>query len=148
MKSHDKIACETYKLIKAKIMEFKTQKNTPEYNDEAEIKILQKMIKERKDTAKIYYDNGRNDLAEKELNEAAVIEDLLPEIPTESDVVKYLDEHYPDGIEKKQFGSVIKEIKSALVGVDGSIVANVVKNIIKSTTHKLKTCGLAKAQVD
>lgn len=131
MKSHDKIACETYKLIKSKIMEFKTQKNAPEYNDEAEIKILQKMIKERKDTAKIYYDNGRNDLAEKELNEAAVIEDLLPEIPTESDVVKYLDEHYPDGIEKKQFGSVIKEIKSALVGVDGSIVANVVKNIIK-----------------
>lgn len=131
MKSHDKIACETYKLIKSKIMEFKTQKNAPEYNDEAEIKILQKMIKERKDTAKIYYDNGRNDLAEKELNEAAVIEDLLPEIPTESDVVKYLDEHYPDGIEKKQFGSVIKEIKSALVGVDGSIVANVVKNKIK-----------------
>ena len=89
------------------------------------------MIKERKDTAKIYSDNGRNDLAEKELNEAAVIEDLLPEIPTESDVVKYLDEHYPDGIEKKQFGSVIKEIKSAFVGVDGSIVANVVKNRIK-----------------
>lgn len=131
MKSHDKITCETYKLIKAKIMEFKTQKNAPEYNDEAEIKILQKMIKERKDTAKIYSDNGRNDLAEKELNEAAVIEDLLPEIPTESDVVKYFDEHYPDGIEKKQFGSVIKEIKSALVGVDGSIVANVVKNRIK-----------------
>ena len=131
MKSHEKIACETYKLIKAKIMEFKTQKNAPEYNDEAEIKILQKMIKERKDTAKIYYDNGRNDLAEKELNEAAVIEDLLPEIPTESDVVKYLDEHYPDGIENKQFGSVIKEIKSALVGVDGSIVANVLKNRIK-----------------
>ena len=117
--------------ITKKIMEFKTKKNAPEYNDEAEIKILQKMIKERKDTAKIYSDNGRNDLAEKELNEAAVIEDLLPEIPTESDVVKYLDEHYPDGIEKKQFGSVIKEIKSALVGVDGSIVANVVKNIIK-----------------
>ena len=45
MKSHDKVASETYKLIKAKIMEFKTQKNAPEYNDEAEIKLLQKMRK-------------------------------------------------------------------------------------------------------
>ena len=34
MKAHDKVASETYKLIKAKILEFKTQKNAPEYNDD------------------------------------------------------------------------------------------------------------------
>lgn len=131
MKSHDKVASETYKLIKAKILEFKTKKNAPKYNDEAEIKLLQKMIKERKDTAKVYSDNGRPELAEKELAEAAVIDALLPKTPTEDDVVKYIQDHYANGIDKKQMGSVIKEVKSALLGVDGSMVANIVKmNIV------------------
>ena len=56
------------------------------------------------------------------------IEKLLPATPTEEDVVKYVSEKYPDGIDKKQMGVVIKEVKSALVGVDGSIVANIVKS--------------------
>jgi uncharacterized protein YqeY len=128
MKSHDKVASETYKLVKAKILEFKTQKNAPEYTDEAEIKLLQKMVKERKETATIYKTNGRDDLASAELAQADVIEKLLPATPTEEDVVKYVFEKYPDGIDKKQMGVVIKEVKSALVGVDGSIVANIVKS--------------------
>ena len=127
MKAHDKVASETYKLVKAKIMEFKTQKNAPEYTEEAEIKLLQKMVKERKETAEIYKQNNRIDLADAELAQANVIEALLPATPTEDDVVKYINEHYPDGIEKKQMGLVIKDIKSALIGVDGSIVANIVK---------------------
>ena len=127
MKSHDKVASDTYKLVKAKIMEFKTQKNAPEYNDEAEIKLLQKMSKERKDTAKVYPGNGRPDRAEKELAEAAVIDAMLPKTPTEDDVVKYIQDHYANGIDKKQMGMVIKEVKSALLGADGSMVANIVK---------------------
>ena len=127
MKAHDKVASETYKLIKAKILEFKTQKNAPEYNDEAEVKLLQKMSKERKDTAKVYSDNGRPELAEKELAEAAVIDALLPKTPNEDDVTKYINDNYPDGIDKKQMGAVIKEVKSALLGADGSMVANIVK---------------------
>ena len=85
------------------------------------------MVKERKETAEIYKQNNRIDLAEAELAQANVIEALLPATPTEDDVVKYINEHYPDGIEKKQMGLVIKDIKSALIGVDGSIVANIVK---------------------
>ena len=127
MKSHDKVASETYKSVKAKIIEFKTQKNAPEYNDEAEIKLLQKMSKELKDTAKVYSYNGRPELAEKELAEAAVIDALLPKTPTEDDVVKYIQDHYANGIDKKQMGMVIKEVKSALLGADGSMVANIVK---------------------
>ena len=126
-KSHDKAASETHKSVKAKIIEFKTQKNAPEYNDEAEIKLLQKMSKELKDTAKVYSYNGRPELAEKELAEAAVIDALLPKTPTEDDVVKYIQDHYANGIDKKQMGMVIKEVKSALLGADGSMVANIVK---------------------
>ena len=43
----------------------------------------------------------------------------------------YLNENYPDGIEKKMMGGVIKEIKDNLLGADGKTVADCVKNIIK-----------------
>lgn len=128
MKAHDKVSSETYKLIKAKILEFKTQKNAPEYTEEAEIKLLQKMSKERKETAEVYKTNNRNDLAEAELAQAKVIDALLPAVPTEEDVVKYVNDNYPNGIDKKLMGNVIKEVKIALIGVDGSIVAKVVKS--------------------
>ena len=128
MKSKNKIASETFKLIKAKILEFKTQKNAPEYTEEAEIKLLQKMVKEREESAKIYKDAGRNELADAELAQVAVINELLPKIASQEDVENYLNEKYPNGIEKKSMGIVIREVKSEFVGVDGAMVANIVKS--------------------
>jgi len=128
MKSKDKVASETFKLIKAKMLEFKTQKNAPEYTEEAEVKLLQKMVKEREESAKIYKDAGREELAEAELAQANVISELLPKVATQDDVELYLNEYYPNGIEKKSMGMVIKEVKSAFIGVDGGMVANLVKN--------------------
>lgn len=128
MKSKNKIASETFKLIKAKILEFKTQKNAPEYTEEAEIKLLQKMIKEREESSKIYKDAGRNELADAELAQVAIINELLPKIASQEDVENYLNEKYPNGIEKKSMGVVIREVKSEFVGVDGAMVANIVKS--------------------
>lgn len=128
MKSKNKIASETFKLIKAKILEFKTQKNAPEYTEEAEIKLLQKMVKEREESAKIYKDAGRNELADAELAQVSIINELLPKIASQEDVENYLNEKYPNGIEKKSMGIVIKEVKSAFVGVDGAMAANIVKS--------------------
>ena len=128
MKSKNKIASETFKLIKAKILEFKTQKNAPEYTEEAEIKLLQKMVKEREESAKIYKDAGRNELADAELAQVAVINELLPKIASQEDVENYLNNKYPNGIEKKSMGIVIREVKSEFVGVDGAMVANIVKS--------------------
>lgn len=128
MKSKNKIASETFKLIKAKILEFKTQKNAPEYTEEAEIKLLQKMVKEREESAKIYKDAGRNELADAELAQVAIINELLPKIASQEDVKNYLNEKYPNGIEKKSMGVVIREVKSEFVGVDGAMVANIVKS--------------------
>ena len=128
MKSQNKIASETFKLIKAKILEFKTQKNAPEYTEEAEIKLLQKMVKEREESAKIYKDAGRNELADAELAQVSIINELLPKIASQEDVENYLNEKYPNGIEKKSMGVVIREVKSEFVGVDGAMVANIVKS--------------------
>ena len=128
LKAHDKVALETYKLLKAKILEFKTAKNAKEYTDIEEINLIRKMIDDRMNSAEIYKNNNRQDLANDELAQADVLQALLPALPTEDDVREYLNEHYASGIEKRSMGIVIKEIKEALVGVDGKLVADCVKN--------------------
>ena len=128
MKAHDKVASETYKLLKAKILEFKTAKNAKEYTDAEEIKLIQKMIQERQDSICIYLENGRQNLADDEYAQVKVLDALLPQLPTKEDVEVYLNEYYPNGIEKKSMGIIIKEVKEALVGVDGKLVADCVKN--------------------
>lgn len=131
MKAHDKVASETYKLLKAKILEFKTAKNAREYNDAEEIKLINKMIADRNNSADIYKQNNRQDLADAEYAQAKVLQELLPALPTQEDIVNYLNENYPDGIEKKMMGIVIKEVKEKLLGADGKTVADCVKNILK-----------------
>lgn len=128
MKAHDKVASETYKLLKAKILEFKTAKNAKEYDKTAEITLIRKMIDDRMNSAEIYKNNNRQDLANDELAQADVLQALLPALPTEDDIREYLNEYYPNGVEKKSMGIVIKEIKEALVGVDGKLVADCVKS--------------------
>ena len=76
----------------------------------------------------IYKNNNRQDLANDELAQVDVLQALLPELPTKDDIEKYLNENYASGIEKKQMGLIIKEIKEALIGVDGKLVADCVKN--------------------
>lgn len=131
MKAHDKVASETYKLLKAKILEFKTAKNAKEYNETEEINLIKKMIEERKNNIDIYDKYNRPDLSDAEYKQMAVLQVLLPALPTEEDIVEYLNEHYPDGVEKKQMGLVIKEIKENLLGADGKLVSECVKNILK-----------------
>ena len=128
MKAHDKVASETYKLLKAKILEFKTAKNAKEYTDAEEINLINKMITDRKNTADIYNQNNRKDLADAEMMQAKVLQDLLPILPTKEDIESYLNEYYPNGIEKKSMGLVIKEVKDALLGADGKLVSECVKS--------------------
>ena len=127
MKAKDKVASETYKLLKAKILEFKTAKNAREYNDSEEIALINKMISERTDAATIYLENNRQDLADDEYAQIKVLQELLPDLPTEEDINEYLDQYYPNGIDKCSMGLVIKEVKGALVGADGKIISECVK---------------------
>ena len=128
MKARDKVASETYKMLKAKILEFKTAKNAKEYDESAEISLIQKMVQERLDSANIYKENGRHDLAAGELAQADILSELLPPIPTKEDIIEYLNKHYPSGIEKKSMGLVIKEVKEALIGADGKLISECVKS--------------------
>lgn len=128
MKARDKVASETYKMLKAEILKFKTEKNAREYNDSEEINLINKMIADRNNSADIYNQNGRKDLADMEYAQAKVLQTLLPVLPTKEDIDMYLNEYYPSGIEKKSMGLVIKEVKNALLGADGKLVSECVKS--------------------
>ena len=128
MKARDKVASETYKMLKAEILKFKTEKNAREYNDSEEINLINKMIADRNNSADIYNQNGRKDLADMEYSQAKVLQALLPVLPTKEDIDMYLNEYYPSGIEKKSMGLVIKEVKNALLGADGKLVSECVKS--------------------
>ena len=128
MKAHDKVASETFKLVKAKILEFKTAKNAKEYDEAAEINLIRKMIQERQDSACIYLNNNRQDLADDEYAQIKVLDALLPPLPTEEDIKEWLLKNYPMGITKKEMGKVIKEVKASLIGVDGKTVSTIVQS--------------------
>lgn len=79
MRAKDKIRLEALRGMKKEFLEAKTAKGaSDELSDEAAIQIMQKMAKQRRDSAEIYTGQNRADLAEKELAELAVIEAYLP----------------------------------------------------------------------
>ena len=127
-KAGEKDKANVYKLIKAKMLEFVTAKNAGVLNESAEVTILNKMMKERIDTTTVYINAGRIDLADKETLEANIIKELLPPEVSKEDIEAYVSYWYPNGIEKKSMGLVIKEIKEKYIGVDGKLVADIVKN--------------------
>ena len=80
MLAKDKARLEALRGVKKEFIEAKTAKGaTGELEDETAVKILQKMVKQRKESAEIYRSNGRDELAEKEVDEAKVLEAYLPQ---------------------------------------------------------------------
>lgn len=130
MKSGEKDKANVYRLIKNEFLKFSTAKNTGELNEAAEITILQKMVKQREESIVNYKAGNRMDLVENEQKEIDIINELLPAVPTEDDIKNYLAANYPNGVEKKSMGLVIKAIKEALIGADGKMVSELVKNIL------------------
>ena len=126
-KAGEKDKANVYKLIKAKMLEYVTAKNAGILNESAEVAILNKMMKERIDTASIYTNAGRKDLADNEIYEANIIKELLPPEVTKEDIENYININYPNGIEKKSMVLVIKTVKENLIGVDGKMLADIVK---------------------
>ena len=127
VKAKEIVKASVYRLIKNEFLKYTTAKNAKPLDEAAEISILQKMVKQREEA--VYYCKvaNRPDLLEDELSELEVLLTLLPEIPSEEDIIKYLDDYYPNGIEKKAMGLVIKELKAKFMGVDGKMIADIVK---------------------
>ena len=135
MKAHDNVRTEAFRAIKTAFMNWQTSKENvgKTLTDADELQILRKMVKERQESADVYTNAGRSDLALNEMNEAKIIEELLPQPATEEDITKAFlivreDEHIEP--EKKNMGVFVKRIKAMLPNADGKMVAQIVsKNL-------------------
>ena len=89
MKAKDQTALTALRAVKSSILLAQTESGAKEdLTEEQELKILQKQVKQRKDSAAIYIEQGREDLATPELSEAAIIEQFLPEALSEDEIEK------------------------------------------------------------
>ena len=87
MLARDKVSLEALRGIKKEFIEAKTAKGSDGVlHDDQAVKIMQKMVKQRKETAQIYKEQSRPELAENELSEAAVIEKYLPQQISDSEL--------------------------------------------------------------
>ena len=93
MKSKDTQSLEALRSVKSALLLAQTETGSKaDLTEEEEIKLLQKQVKQRKDSAAIYKEQGREDLAEPELAQAKVIEQFLPQQLSEDEVGKIVDE--------------------------------------------------------
>ena len=127
LKNKKSVDLKVYRNIKAEIMAFKTQKSAPVFNEAAEINILKKYASKLEDSKNQYSQAGREDLVSECIDELEVLQKLLPEPVKESDIEAYVAHWYENGIEKKNMGSVIKEVKSQYPGADGKMISEIVK---------------------
>ena len=134
MKSKNQTALTALRAVKSAILLQKTQKSFDgELSHEDEMKLLQKLVKQRKDSAEIYKGQGRNDLAEPELKEAELIQQFLPKALSEDevkDVVKsVIEEIGAEGM--KDMGKVMGISTKKLTGkADGKMISTIVRDFL------------------
>jgi len=131
MKSKDQVALTSLRAVKAELLLAQTASGSKEELSEAdEIKLVQKLIKQRKDSAAIFTEQNRADLAGPELEQAAVIEQFLPEQLTEGEVEKIvlqaIEELGAGGM--KDMGKVMAAVNKEVAGqADGKTISVLVK---------------------
>lgn len=131
MKSKDQEALAALRAIKSEILLAQTETGSKEdISEEQEIKILSKLVKQRKDSAAIYTEQNRSDLAEPELAQAAVISQFLPAQLSEAEIEKVVLETIASvGAEgMKDMGKVMGILNQKLAGqADGKTISTIVR---------------------
>ncbi|GLB51171.1 aspartyl-tRNA amidotransferase subunit B [Neptunitalea chrysea] len=134
MKAKNTVALEALRAVKSAILLAQTETGSKEeLSQDEEIKLLQKLVKQRKDSAAIYTEQGREDLAEPEIAQAAVIEQFLPEQLSEEEVEKVIkDIIAKTGAESmKDMGKVMGMASKELAGkADGKTISTIVKKAL------------------
>ena len=134
MKARDKVRLETLRNIKKVFLEAKTAPGANDTLEDADaLKILQKLAKQGRESAQTYIDNGRQDLADGELAQAAVIEEYLPkqlsEAEIEVEVKKVIAETGAQSM--KDMGRVMGVVSKQLAArADGRAISAVVKRLL------------------
>lgn len=134
MKTKDKVALESLRAIKSELLLIQTKSaSSSELTEDEEIKLLQKLVKQRKDSAAIYKDQGRNDLAEPELAQVEVISQFLPLQMSDEEVKKVVAEIMKTvgATSMKDMGKVMGLASAQLAGkADGKSISTAVKQLL------------------
>ena len=128
MLARDKVRLEALRGAKKEFLEAKTAKGANgDLSDEKAVAIIVKMVKQRKESAKIYIENNRSELAESELAEAAVLEEYLPRQLSEEE----LEAELRAIIAEKEMGKVMGVASKRLAGrADGRAINAKVKELL------------------
>ncbi|WP_297763749.1 GatB/YqeY domain-containing protein [uncultured Muriicola sp.] len=131
MKAKDAVALESLRAIKSALLLAQTDKGRgATLSEEDEVKMVQRLVKQRKDSAAIYIDQGRQDLAATELSQIAIIEQFLPEQLSEDAVEKVvlatITKVGANGM--KDMGKIMGLVSKELAGqADGKTISNIVR---------------------
>ena len=131
MKAKDQTALTALRAVKSAILLAQTESGAQaELTEEQELKMLQKLVKQRKDSASIYLEQNREDLALPELADAEVISQFLPEALTEEAIAEVvaatIKKIGAEGI--KDMGKVMGIVSQELAGkADGKTISNIVR---------------------
>ena len=131
MREKNKVALESLRAIKSAMLLLQTQSGAKETPDDNEItKLLQKLVKQRKESASIYREQGRVDLAEPEEAQISIISQFLPEQLSPEEVEKVIDDviQLVGATTMKDMGKVMGMANKKIAGkADGKIIAEIVK---------------------
>ena len=131
MKAKDQTALTALRAVKSAILLAQTESGAKEeLTEEQELLLLQKLVKQRKDSADIFLKQGRKDLALPEIDEAEVISQFLPEALSEEEIEKVvvmtIDSIGAEGM--KDMGKVMGIVSKELAGqADGKTISNIVR---------------------
>ena len=132
MKAKNQTVLTALRAVKSAILMAKTESGAAsELTEEQELKILQKQVQQRKDSAALFIEQGREDLAKPELAEAEVISQFLPEAMSDEDVekvvVQVIENLGASGM--KDMGKVKGVVSKQLAGqADGKTISTIVKS--------------------
>ncbi|MCI9029010.1 MAG: GatB/YqeY domain-containing protein [Muribaculaceae bacterium] len=134
MLDREKVRLEALRGAKKEFLEAKTAKGANgELSDDAATKILVKMVKQRKESARIYTENNRPELAQNELDEAAVLEEYLPKQLSTEELEKEISAIIAEtgATGPKEMGKVMGVASKRLAGrAEGRVISETVKTLL------------------
>jgi len=130
MKAKDSVALASLRSIKSEILKLKTSGSGKEMTEADELKLVQKLIKQRKDSAQLYKEQNREDLAKEELDQVVILEDFLPQQLSEDEIkseIKIIIGQV-GASSMKDMGKVMGLASKKMAGkAEGAVISKIVK---------------------
>ncbi|MFO7370567.1 MAG: GatB/YqeY domain-containing protein [Bacteroidales bacterium] len=133
MLARQKDRLESLRAIKTALLLAKTESGSHEITSDQEIRILQKMVKQRRESAEIFKTQNRTELCENEIKEASIIEEYLPKQMSEAELIPVLKAiiEKTGATSAKDMGKVMGAASKELAGkADGKMIAENVKKLL------------------